>query len=127
MVNSYFKLVIAILLLLTSSFFLWLALINIFKYNKKISDYDKLINKILKEYDRLIVETTTFTKVKDYDILMIKNFDELVDVRDNLRLPIMFYRLKNNDVSHFYVLKDNHLYLYTINKKEMLKIKKAKL
>lgn len=126
-VNSYFKLVIAILLLLTSSFFLWLALINIFKYNKKISAYDKLINKILKEYDRLIVETTTFPNIKDYDILMIKNFDELVDVRDNLRLPIMFYRLKNNDVAHFYVLKDNHLYLYTINKKEMVTSKKAKL
>ena len=110
-VNSYFKLVIGTLLLLTSSFFLWLALINIFKYNKKISAYDKLINKILKEYDRLIVETTTFPNIKDYNILMIKNFTELVDVRDNLRLPIMFYRLKNNDVVHFYVLKDNNLYL----------------
>ena len=65
--------------------------------------------------------------IKDYNILMIKNFTELVDVRDNLRLPIMFYRLKNNDVAHFYVLKDNHLYLYTINKKEMVATKKAKL
>ena len=73
------------------------------------------------------METTTFPNIKDYNILMIKNFDELVDVRDNLRLPIMFYRLKNNDVAHFYVLKDNHLYLYTINKKEMVPTKKAKL
>ena len=94
-------------------------------HSKKISKYDKLINKILKEYDRLIVETSTSIDFNDYNIFVIESFNELVDVRDNLQLPIMFLNLKDQGLAQFYVLQDNNLYLYTIDKKKVNKAKKG--
>lgn len=124
-INNGFKLLIGTIILLISSFFLWLVLTNITLHSKKISKYDKLINKILKEYDRLIVETSTSIDFNDYNIFVIESFNELVDVRDNLQLPIMFLNLKDQGLAQFYVLQDNNLYLYTIDKKKVNKAKKG--
>ena len=89
------------------------------KYAKTISKYDKFINRILKEYDRLIVETSTFPKEKDYNVLIINRFSELVDVRDNLRTPIMFYTTKEQKTGKFYILHDKNLYLYSVSAKDV--------
>lgn len=89
-----------------------LRMFNLIK--RKISDYDKLINKMLNEYDRLIAETSTLPDFSKYNILKIKSFSELLDVRDNLRLPIMYYVVTKHQKSHFYILQDNNLYLYTL-------------
>lgn len=48
-----------------------------------------------------------------------------MDVRDNLQLPIMFLNLKDQGLAQFYVLQDNNLYLYTIDKKKVNKAKKG--
>ena len=62
-----------------------------------MSKYDKYINKLLREYDRLIVDTSTKPNVNDYNVLNIKSFSELVDVRDNLRnkrkLSFIFFKI----------------------------------
>ena len=99
--------------------FLTFIFVIVKKYTKTISKYDKLINKILKEYDRLIVETATFPDEKNYNVLIINTFNELVDVRDNLRSPIMFYNAKDHKMSKFYILNDNNLYLYIVNSKDI--------
>ena len=118
-INGYLKFIVGIILLILSLIFLSFAFIIIKKYNKKISKYDKFINKILKEYDRLIVETATIPEEKNYNVLLINTFNELVDVRDNLRSPIMFYNVKDHKISKFYILNDNNLYLYIANSKDI--------
>lgn len=85
----------------------------------KKSDYDKYISKILKEYDRLIVETSSLPKLSDYNVIVIKKFAELLDVRDNLRLPIMYYNVISHQKCHLYILKDNNLYLLTLKAVDM--------
>ena len=118
-IDGYLKFIVGIILLLLSLIFLSFILAIIKKYTKTISKYDKFINKILKEYDRLIVETATFPNEKEYNILLINSFNELVDVRDNLRSPIMFYNVKDHKMSIFYILNDNNLYLYTVTSKDI--------
>lgn len=85
----------------------------------KPSIYDKYIRKLLKEYDRLIVETKSFPFVSDYNVLRITDFDELLDVRDNLKLPIMYYEVIPHRKSHFYILQDYNLYLFTVKSSVM--------
>lgn len=114
-VINWLRLITGLVSLLASLFFLYLSIIIVKKYSKKISKYDKLINKILKEYDRLIVETSTLPEFDNYNVLLINSFEELIDVRDNLRLPIMFYIVKEHEEAQFYILQDNNLYLYTIS------------
>ena len=118
-INDYQKLIAGIISFFLSLLFLSFTIVIIKRYTKKISKYDKFINKILKEYDRLIVETATFPDEKKYNVLLINNFNELVDVRDNLRTPIMFYNIKDHKISIFYILNDNNLYLYIVNSKDI--------
>ena len=118
-INDYLKLIVGIIFLLLSLVAIYFIFAIIKKHTKTINKYDKFISKILKEYDRLIVETATFPNEKNYNILLINNFNELVDVRDNLRSPIMFYNVKDHIKSKFYILNDNNLYLYIVNSEDI--------
>ena len=89
----------------------------------KKSKYDQFLGKILKEYDRLIVETSTLPDFEDYQVMKIKSFNELLDVRDNLRLPIMYYSVMKRQKAHFYILQDKNLYLFTLKAVDLEKEK----
>lgn len=80
----------------------------------KKSKYDKYVGKILTEYDRLIVETPTEPRLENKEIIVIKRIEELLDARDNLKRPIMYYNLVSHQKCYFYIEKENTIYLLTI-------------
>ena len=77
--------------------------------------YDKYTKKTLKEYDRLIVETNTVFDKKGYNIINVKNFIELLDARDNLNLPILYYNTVPHHEGIFYIINNKDVYLLTID------------
>ncbi len=81
---------------------------------KKNTKYDKFVNNILKEYDRLIVETNTDIDLKKYNIIEIKKFTELLDVRDNLKCPILYYCITKHYKGMFYIKNNNDIYLLIV-------------
>lgn len=89
----------------------------------KKSVYDNYVEKILKEYDRLIVENFTGPDLKNSSVITIKNFDELLDVRDGLRLPILYYVIAKHQKCYFYVKNGNEVYLLTIKAVDLEKEK----
>lgn len=80
----------------------------------KKSVYDNFVEKLLREYDRLIVENFTGPDLKNSSVVTIKNFDELLDVRDGLRLPILYYIVAKHQKCYFYVKNGNEIYLMTV-------------
>lgn len=94
----------------------FVKMINMFMkvYSPKNTKYDKYIKKILKEYDRLIVNTTTAPDITNYRIVRIKCFAELLDVHDNLNLPIRYYVITEHHKSIFYVTHNNEVYVYIV-------------
>lgn len=120
-IGQWAKMAVGVFWTLLACFCLGVVLYRVIKNRKKLSKYDKYINKLLREYDRLIVDTSTKPNVNDYNVLNIKSFSELVDVRDNLRLPIMYYNDKKREKAKFYILQDNNLYLFEVNKKSLAK------
>lgn len=86
---------------------------------EKKNNYDKFIEKILREYDRLIVETSTLPKFNKYYVTKVNSFVELIDVRDNLRLPIMYYEVAKHQKCHLYITNNKNLYLLTIKAVDM--------
>lgn len=80
----------------------------------KKTNYDKYITKILTDYDRLIVETQNMIKLDDYNVFRVRNFDELLDARDNFKNPIMYYNVTNHVKCHFYLKDHDDVYLLTI-------------
>ena len=80
----------------------------------KKSRYDKYVRRILREYDRLIVDTTTPPDLNNMHIIKVEKFSELLDVRDNLKLPIKYYVVTEHQKSVFYVTHLNEIYVLTI-------------
>ena len=79
-------------------------------FDKK-SEYDKYLDKIFKEYDRLIVETKTMPRFDDKNIIKIEKFEELLDARDTLKQPIMYFNISSHNKCYFYINKGKDTYL----------------
>ena len=90
----------------------------------KKSSYDKFINKLLNEYDRLIVETTTAPQIENNNVIKINTFNELLDVRDNLSLPIKYYVVNEHQKCNFYINHNDELYLLVIKAVDLEEDKK---
>lgn len=78
------------------------------------SIYDKYIDDILKTYDRLIVETETGLDLEKYNVMEIGKFEELLDVRDNLKLPIMYYNIAKHQKCYFYIKNNEDVYIMRV-------------
>ena len=85
------------------------------KMNRRRSEYDRYVNKLLKEYDRLIVETGTLIDFRKYNVIQVSEFNELLDVRDNLKVPINYYCLSKHINGLFYVKADDDIYALYIS------------
>ncbi len=94
---------------------------------KKITKYDKYINKLLKEYDRLIVETHSNIDMSKYNIIEVSKFTELLDVRDNLKVPIIYFNIIKHEKGIFYIKDKDDIYLLTIKNINLVNKKEKKL
>ena len=113
-VNNYIYLIMGIILLLIGIIELIYLINLLLLIKKKKTKYDKFIAKILNEYDRLIVETTTGPNTQDKNIIKINKFEELLDVRDNLKLPIKYFIISKHQKCQFYIDHEEEIYILTI-------------
>ena len=91
--------------------FLW-------KTKGKTPAYQKKLNHILNTYDRVIVTLNDkSTIVNDQEIYKVQTFLELLDVRDTIDKPILYYKV-NNIKSEFYVQDINKTYKFTLKESD---------
>ncbi len=83
------------------------------------SKYDRYVSKILRSYDRLIVMAKTTIDFTNKNIIEIASFEELLDVRDNLRLPILYQDIIKHQKCCFYIKNYNDIYLVTLKAVDM--------
>ena len=120
--TSKYKLIFGTICTVISIVTLYGTIKLLFIYYPKKSKYDIYISKILKEYDRFIVNTSTKPSLSDDDkIVEIKAFQELLDVRDNLKLPIKYYNAEDHHKSVFYITNDREVYINTVNSNDFEK------
>ncbi len=81
------------------------------------SKYDIYINKLLREYDRFIVNTSTSPNTKNLNIIVIDTFNELLDARDNTKGAIKYYVVEKHEKSIFYFTDHNDIYMLTLEAK----------
>ncbi len=107
-----------ILILITLILFV-ITVINLFMniFNgKNKSKYEIKVNKILREFDRVITEAKgTFVMNNDENYIEVKSFMELLDVHDNVNEPIIYY--KNSEDISIFVIKNVHDIYYTVIKR----------
>jgi putative Mn2+ efflux pump MntP len=105
----------AIVLVIISLIILIKIMRMLYSTAPKKNNYDKYVNKILREYDRLIAETGTLLSFENKQIITINKFTELLDIHDNLQLPIMYYVITKHQKCYFYIAHNETIYLLTIN------------
>ena len=104
--------IISLLLFIASTIKLVLFML---KTSSKKTAYDATLNKILREYDRVIVNSRKDINVsKKTDVIDVNSFNELLDVRDNLEKPIIFHETHKGLKSVFMVKTSNETYRYIL-------------
>lgn len=100
-----------------------LALFNIiifiifyFKFIKKYkSEYYKRVDKLLKDYSEIIIEISTPLEIsEDLTILDIANFDDMVDIEEEIKSPIMLYEVEKGKESWFVIAYEDKIYRYIL-------------
>ena len=91
---------------------------KLFTFTNK-TEYQRELNKILKNYDDIIVNTNSIVDVSRYKIIEINEFKEILNLSRELLLPIMNYEMKKDEETWFYVLKDDIIYIYLVSKEKL--------
>lgn len=76
--------------------------------------YEKQLDKILKNYNDIIAEVDG-TKVADKTFVDIKAFEDLVDIEEELKIPILFYEITPGRESWF-IIKSDPVYRYILKR-----------
>ena len=84
------------------------------KSKEKPIKYDIYVGKLLKNYDRLIVNVETAPNLNDFSIIKIKQFEELLDLHDNYQEPIRYIEVTKHLKSYFYIQRNNEIFMYVV-------------
>lgn len=114
-------LILGILFIIISIFIFIRITKRIWILQYKNNDYDKILKKILRQYDRLIVSTNTMPNLKNNNITEVDNFFELLDAKDNIHKPIFYYEVTPHQKCHFFIKDDNDLIIYTLKNTNLKK------
>jgi len=76
--------------------------------------YEKKKARIKKDYSTIIVDVNNPIDFSKFTIFEIKTIEELVDLEEEVRIPILSYEKKKERVCYFVIIKDKYMYRYTL-------------
>lgn len=91
-------------------FFLFIKLLQLYSN----TEYERIKNKIKKDYGSIIVDVDNAIDFSGFTIFEIKTMAELVDLEEELRIPILFYEKKKAGICYFVIIKDHYMYRFTL-------------
>ncbi len=112
-ISNRITLALSIISIIISLGFLVRLIMFINKTSPKKTLYDLTLAKILREYDRVIVDSKKNVNM-DGEVIDVKSFNELLDVRDNIEKPIIFSEVHRGLKSVFIVKTSNETYRYVL-------------
>ena len=80
----------------------------------KKSEYVLKLNKILKEYGDIIAEADNMPDLTKYDLVNIKQFNDLVDIEEELHSPIICNEIREDLESWFLIFHNDTAYRFIL-------------
>lgn len=99
---------------------------QLFMFTNK-TEYERVLGKLLRTYDDIIVNTTSILDVSRYKLIEIEEFKEILNLSRELLLPIMNYEVKKGKETWFYVVRDDILYRYVVSSEKLEADKNEKI
>lgn len=87
------------------------------KTNKNTTKYNKYLNKILRQYDSYITESKGSINVANKNLIRIKTFKELLDVRNNVDKTIIYVKADETH-SQFLIIDEAEIYCYSLKEED---------
>lgn len=114
--NNYVLLGISVVIFLGSL----AATIYLLKGLRKMTEDHTLLikfNKIMRDYNQVIIEIEDLPEVKDAAIIEVKAFKDMLDIEKELHLPIMCVKSKDDDLTNnvFYIVNNNQVFKYRMS------------
>ena len=103
-------------------------IIMILLNSSKNDIYRREVDRILKNYDRLIISSSQ-PSIAESDFknkVRVMSVEELLDVNEMTKEPIIYYEVIPNEKSYFVILKQDTLYKLTISRAYLEKQAKEK-
>ncbi len=97
------------------------VIIYIIKHRSSKTIYAKKLKRILRDYDSYISETRNSKSIEEEHIRIeyIKSFDDIINIRDSIEKPILFYEEQPGEKAKFYILDDKVAYVYIMESKDL--------
>lgn len=108
--------ILGLILVVASLYGLVDAIIYNLKFKKR-NKYELELNNILKNYDSIIANTSDLSSIESMKKIEISNFQELLDVYNEVRMPINYYQDSDKKESTFVIVNDRIAWIYTLRKR----------
>ena len=91
--------------------------VTIARYNfKSTNEYELSLKKILDNYDSIIANTSNIPSLDEFKKINLSTFEELLDVYNEVRMPINYYQNERESRSTFLII-NNNVWVYVLKKK----------
>lgn len=110
------------IVLLLGSLYVGKVYISRLLVTTKKSEYILRLNKMLKEYGDIIAEADNLPDLSKYDVVTIKQFNDLIDIEEELHSPILYTEIREDLESWFLILFDKTAYRYILKYEDFGKI-----
>lgn len=82
------------------------------KYLK--TEFKMELNRLIRKYGEIVAEIIAPIDMENLKIIDVKDFEQMLDVEEELRMPILFYETKPDEEGEFVIIYDNIAYRYII-------------
>ncbi len=83
---------------------------------KEENEYELTLKRILENYDSIIADVKNVPSLDESKKINLNSFDELLDVYNEVRMPINYYQNEKEDKSTFVIINDNVAWIYVLKK-----------
>ena len=87
-----------------------------------VSQFIVQLRKILKGYGDIIAEVTTKPDLRGLNIIEVKEFEDLINIEEELRVPILYYELEKDNEAWFIITTGNQVYRYILRASSHIKL-----
>lgn len=97
---------------------LMIAVLIAFMYFTKTADitYTARVKRIISQYKSYIQRINNLFETKGYQVILVNEFDEMLEIRDTIQAPILMYENADKTCAKFMIPTDSKLlYTYTIS------------
>lgn len=85
----------------------------------KKSLYNKVKERIIKDYADILAESESMPNISNLETVDITNFDDMIDIEEGYKCPILYYEVKVNKECWFIMIYNNYVYRFILRSEDL--------